>query len=227
MPYEACFSGHAKSTSISVKEILKAKKLEVSNEAFTVVRFRVGTGGDCLQGGLYSEAYCDSDSLSTNAIHLINRIQPGDKLFIDSIWVRNSAGKLFHARPLVYSIRGRPEHAVEPSGNRAHLAPYYAFIFGYPGKEVLNVDDLKRAIRLEVSNDTFTVVEFTLSTSLCIGGAFYRVHCPSDYFSEEAINILNKLRSGSSLYIDMIHIKNKVGKTFSVKPVVYKITGSE
>lgn len=101
--------------------------------------------------------------------------------------------------------------------------PYKAQISGQT--DSITVEALLQAGKIECTNKAFEIVSFTLGVGgNCLVDGFYsEASCPSASFSDQALSLIRRLRSGSRFFLDCVRVKNKVGEVYVLRSSTMRI----
>jgi hypothetical protein len=208
-------AGYPHRDSLLVTEMLRAGKLDTKYDGFEVISFHISTDGNCLGSGLYTEVHSNSNDFTGEAIALLKRATPGQKLFLDHVHLVNNSGQIYCSPAVSFYISKPNATATCPT------LPYKAFIAGHPDSTRLTVDQLLKGGRLVTNVNGYEITSFVIGTSVTRGAVIWcgEIRNTGADFSDEIKNLLRHLKPGHVFLIDAVNVRNQAGQTFCLEKI--------
>lgn len=214
---EPFFAGYPDRDSLLVTEILRTGKLSTKYVGFEVIGFHISTDGNCLGSGLYTEVHSNSNDITGEAVALLKRVTPGQKLFLDHVHIADNSGQIY-CSPAVSFYISKPKAIATDS---CPTLPYKVFIAGHPDSTHLTVNQLLQGGRLVTNVNGYEITRFVIGTSVTRGAVIWcgEISNTGAAFSEEIKSLLRHLKPGHVFLIDAVYAKNQAGQTFCLEKV--------
>ena len=197
---------------ITIKELLSAKGLDLTDTTFHIVSFEISFN---INGAEIS-VFTNGSDFSIQQINLISRIKVGNKLYVEKIKCKAPDGIVEYIDGISLKIvpdivgQANSKDSVDSNIKKPFII---ASINGKYGTDVLLISKMELAIakRIELTDGSVKIVAFDMTYT--DRGIEFKEHSNSDLLTAKMKESLPKLKVGSKVNFENITYKCSDGKT--------------
>ena len=193
-----------KSGLIEKDSLLKGEKLECSDKTNKILSFKMSF----IEKGIFFFMQFKSDSLLTpEMIEYLNKLERDDKLYIEDIIAIGKDGTQKKLTPMIFIISDK---TMQTASLENSILDYpFATIAGIKWGSIKK-DSLLKTEKLVCSNSNFKIVSFTFHV-FTKQKNLTELISKNDYLTDEMKKEINKVETGSKIYIEDIKAEGQNG----------------